>query len=70
MIEKIESERRQKIYPQHIAIVEPVFGNIRIQKRLGRFTLRGKLKVTIQWLFYCTVHNIEKIATCGLPAIG
>ena len=70
MIEKIESERGQKIYPQRMAIVEPVFGNIRIQKRLDRFTLRGKLKVTIQWLFYCMVHNIEKIATCGLLATG
>jgi hypothetical protein len=52
MIEKIESERGQKIYPQRMAIVEPVFGNIRTQKRLDRFTLRGKLKVTIQWHFY------------------
>jgi len=70
MIEKIESERGQKVYPQRMAIVEPVFGNIRIQKRLDRFTLRGKLKVTIQWLFYCMVHNIGKIAACGLVATG
>jgi transposase len=65
MIEKIESERGQRIYPQRMAIVEPVFGNIRTQKRLDRFTLRGKNKVTVQWLLYCMVHNVEKIATCG-----
>ena len=70
MIEKIESERGQKIYSQRMAIVEPVFGNIRTQKRLDRFTLRGKLKVTIQWLFYCMVHNIEKIATCGFGLLA
>ena len=31
-----------------------------------RFTLRGKIKVNIQWLMYCLVHNIEKILNYGL----
>ena len=65
MAAKIDSERGRQIYPRRIGIVEPVFGNIRIQKRLDRFTLRGKLKVNIQWLLYCLVHNIEKIANFG-----
>lgn len=65
MIEKIESERGQRIYPQRMAIVEPVFGNIRTHKRLDHFTLRGKNKVDVQWLLHCMVHNVEKIATCG-----
>ena len=65
MVEKIESEKRRKIYPQRMAIVEPVFGNIRTNKRLDRFTLRGKIKVNIQWLLYSMVHNIEKIANYG-----
>ena len=37
-----------RIYPQRLAIAEPVFANIRINKRLDRFTLRGKIKVNIQ----------------------
>ncbi len=65
MIKKIESEMGRKIYPQRIAIVEPVFANIRTQKRLDRFNLRGKIKVNIQWLLYCMVHNIEKVANYG-----
>jgi transposase len=65
MAAKIDTERGRRIYPQRIAIVEPVFANIRIQKLLNRFTLRGKIKVTIQWLLYCMVHNIEKIAHFG-----
>ena len=43
-------------------IAEPVFANIRTHKRLDRFTLRSKIKVNIQWLLYCIVHNIGKIA--------
>jgi Transposase DDE domain len=30
---------------------------------MDRFTLKGKLKVGIQWLLYCVVHNIEKMAS-------
>jgi hypothetical protein len=59
MLEKIETEQGRRIYPQHLAIAEPVFANIRIDKRLVRFTLRGKVKVNIRWLMYCLVHNIE-----------
>jgi transposase len=61
MLEKVDSEKGRKIYPQRMAIVEPVFANIRTQKRMDRFTLRGKIKVNIQWMLYCIVHNIEKI---------
>jgi transposase len=61
MVEKIDSEPGRRIYPQRLAIVEPVFANIRSNKRLDRFTLRGKIKVNIQWLMFCLVHNIEKI---------
>jgi transposase len=62
MVEKIKSERGQKIYSQRIAIIEPVFANLRTHKRMDRFTLQGKTKVNIQWMLYCMVHNIEKIA--------
>ncbi|MCK9376138.1 MAG: IS1182 family transposase [Syntrophobacterales bacterium] len=66
MVEKIQTEEGRRIYPQRLAIVEPVFANIRINKRLDRFTLRGKIKVNIQWLMYCLVHNIEKILNYGM----
>ncbi|MCK9377616.1 MAG: transposase [Syntrophobacterales bacterium] len=66
MVEKIETEPGRRIYPQRLAIVEPVFANIRSNKRLDRFTLRGKIKVNIQWLLYCLVHNIEKVLNYGL----
>ena len=65
MVEKIDSEEGRRIYPQRMAIVEPVFANIRTHKGLDRFTLRGKIKVNIQWLLYCMVHNIGKIAVYG-----
>jgi transposase len=69
MAAKMDTDRGQEIYPHRMRIVEPVFANIRTQKRLDRFTLRGKIKVNIQWLLYCMVHNIEKIVNFG-PAFA
>jgi transposase len=66
MSAKIDTPEAREIYGQRLAIVEPVFGNLRSQKRLDRFTVRGKLKVTMQWLLYCMVHNIEKILHYGM----
>ena len=66
MVEKIETEKGRKIYPRRIAIVEPVFANLRVHKRLDKFNLRGKIKVNIQWLLYCMVHNMEKVANYSL----
>jgi hypothetical protein len=65
MAGKVDSELGRQIYPQRFAVAEPVFANLRTHKRLDRFTLRGKVKVNIQWLLYCMVHNIEKITNYG-----
>ena len=50
---------------RRFATVEPVFGNVRANKRMNRFTLRGEQKVDGQWKLYCMVQNIEKLAHNG-----
>ena len=65
MKEKIDTPKGRKVYSKRLGIVEPVFGNIRACKRMDRFTLRGRIKVNIQWMLYCLVHNIEKISRFG-----
>ena len=62
---KIDSEEGRRRYGQRFATVEPVFGNIRHNKGLDRFTLRGTRKVDTQWKLFCLVHNIEKLAHHG-----
>ena len=59
---KIDLPESRRIYSQRLAIVEPVFANLRYNKGLDRFTYRGRAKVNVQWLLYCLVHNLEKIA--------
>jgi hypothetical protein len=65
MRRRIDSEEGKAQYARRFATVEPVFGNLRYNKGLDRFTLRSQKKVDTQWKLYCLVHNIEKLANNG-----
>ena len=65
---QIDSAVGREQYGQRFATVEPVFANLRHNKRLDRFTLRGRTKVDGQWKLFCLVHNIEKLAHAGYAA--
>jgi transposase len=62
---KIDTEQGKQIYARRLGIIEPVFANICVQKRMHRFTLRTKWKVDVQWRLLALVHNIGKIHTFG-----
>jgi len=66
MRNKIDTPEARKMYARRMGIVEPVFANITATKGMRRFTMRGRSKVRIQWLYYCLVHNIEKLANAGV----
>ena len=61
MRERIDSAEGRAQYGMRMATVEPVFANLRHNKRLNRFTLRGQHKVDGQWKLFALVHNIEKL---------
>ena len=65
MKRRIDSDTGKRMITARFATVEPIFGNLRNNKRLHRFTLRGRAKVDGQWKLYCLVHNIEKLAHHG-----
>ncbi len=65
---RLDSPIGRAQYGQRFGTVEPIFGNLRANKRLDRFTLRGRVKVDAQWKLYCLVHNIEKLAHAGYAA--
>ncbi len=66
MRQAIDSPKGRQFYSQRIGTVEPVFGNIRHNKRLTRLNHRGRAKVNTQWNLYCMVHNIEKLSKTNL----
>ena len=65
MKHRVDSDLGKQIYSHRMSVVEPVFANIGTNKRLNRFSLRGKDKVESQWQLFCMVHNIEKISNYG-----
>lgn len=62
---KVDSQEGKRIYARRLGIVEPVFANICVHKRMHRFTLRSKRKVDVQWRLFALVHNIGKIHVFG-----
>jgi hypothetical protein len=68
MQRRLDTPEGRARYGQRFATVEPVFANLRHNKRLDRFTLRGRTKVEAQWRLFCLVHNIEKLAHHGYAA--
>jgi transposase len=66
MRQAIDSPKGRQLYSQRFGTVEPVFANIRHNKRLIRLNHRGREKVNTQWSLYCMVHNIEKLAKTRL----
>jgi FKBP-type peptidyl-prolyl cis-trans isomerase len=57
MRQAIDSPQGRALYSRRIATVEPVFANIRHHKRMSRFTLRGKAKVSTQWQLYSNSNS-------------
>ena len=68
MQQRLDTPEGRAQYGRRFATVEPVFANVRYNKRLDRFTLRGRTKVNGQWLLFCLVHNIEKLTHAGFAA--
>ncbi len=68
MQRRLDSAEGRAQYGRRFATVEPVFANLRHNKGLARFTLRGRAKVDGQWKLFCLVHNIEKLAHAGYAA--
>lgn len=68
MQRRIDEPTNRARYAQRFAVVEPVFANLKYNKGLDRFTLRGRTKVDGQWKLFCLVQNIEKLAHHGYAA--
>jgi hypothetical protein len=63
---KIDDPAYRILYGSRMQIIEPCFSDVRYCKGMDRFSLKSKIKVNIQWLLYCIVHNIGKC----IPRIG
>jgi hypothetical protein len=63
MKHRIDSDQGKRMITRRFATVEPVFGNVRGNKRLDRFTLRGRKKVDGH--AWCTTWRNWRIMATG-----
>jgi len=58
---RLETPEGRKKYSKRKYIVEPVFGDMKFNRKMGGLLLRGKLKARGEFLIMCIAHNLRKI---------
>jgi transposase len=61
MRRKLSTERGRKLYAQRKVTVEPVYGQIKYNRRVDRFMRRGRAAVQSEWRLVAATHNILKL---------
>lgn len=62
---KLRAPEGRAVYKMRKAVVEPVFGQIKEQRRFRRFLLRGLGNVAAEWKLICATHNLLKLYRSG-----
>jgi transposase len=61
MRERVNSDEGQRLLQKRKMSVEPVFGNIKSNKRFDRFHLKGLAGVSGELALVCIGHNLDKL---------
>ncbi len=57
----LATEHGQAIYRRRMATVEPVFGQVKYNRRFDRFHRRGRAAVRSEWRLAAATHNLLKL---------
>jgi transposase len=57
----LSTDRGQEIYRQRKITIEPVFGQIKFNRRIDRFQRRGRSAARSEWRLVAATHNILKL---------
>jgi transposase len=64
----IATERGGELYSRRLKMVEPVFGQIKANRRIGRFKRRGRAAARSEWRLIAATHNLLKLHRHTLAA--
>ena len=65
MERKLLTRRARALYKKRSRTVEPVFGQIKDARGVGRFLLRGLKGASGEWKLLCGTHNLLKLWRSG-----
>jgi len=66
----LETEHAKALYGQRMATVEPVFGQMKFNRRLDRFKRRGRSACRSEWRLFGASHNLLKLHNHRIAAAG
>jgi hypothetical protein len=61
MERKLATKRGQRLYRKRPQMIEPVFAQIKHNRGAGRFLLRGRHGVELEWKLLCSTNNLLKL---------
>ena len=61
MREKLSTDRGRELYAQRKITIEPIFGQIKHNRRIDRFTRRGLAACRAEWQLVMATHNLLKL---------
>jgi transposase len=64
----LETERGGRLYRQRQAMIEPVFGDTKFNRRIDRFLRRGRAAARSEWRLITATHNLLKLHRHQLQA--
>jgi len=70
MREKLASDRGRKLYAQRKITIEPVFGQIKHNRRIDRFMRRGRAAARSEWRLVTATHNLLKLHSHWIANAG
>ena len=73
MTRKLRTKKGKADYARRKAIVEPVFGQMKVAQAAGQLRLRGQVKAEFEWSLHLVCHNLRKLRSSGWtprPAIS
>jgi transposase len=63
MRRKLSTDRGRELYAQRKITVEPVYGQIKYNRRIDRFMRRGRAAAQSEWRLVTATHNLLKLHT-------
>jgi transposase len=61
MRRKLSTDRGRELYAQRKTTIEPVFGQIKYNRRIDRFMRRGRAAAQSEWRLVAATHNLLKL---------
>ena len=61
MRERLSTEDGKELYAQRKKTVEPVYGQIKYNRRIDRFMRRGRAAAQSEWRLVAATHNLLKL---------